>query len=232
MDWTAPIDIYCERISHAFWAEPLNAWSNLSFLVAGAVAVYTARRLGVRALDAIALIVLSFLIGIGSFMFHTYANMWSSLADVIPIWSFVALFILSAITRVGGVRPGKVVIIAVVAVMIGVVVFMAAGTGADTDNAVAEVHGHSTLNGSQQYFPAVVALLVFSFVAWRRKNPMGPWIWAATATFVLSLTLRTIDMHMCSHWHHGTHVFWHLLNGLLIGILLDGHIKLIARQSR
>ena len=34
MDWTTPIDIYCERVGPDFWAEPLNAISNAAFLVA------------------------------------------------------------------------------------------------------------------------------------------------------------------------------------------------------
>lgn len=232
MDWTTPIDIYCERMGHGFWAEPLNAWSNLSFIVAGALALHTARRLGVRAWDVWILIALSFLIGIGSFLFHTFANLWSSFADVVPIWTFVALFVVSAMRRIGGrsPRPGVVMVIALLA--IGIVVFMAGGTGSDTDNAVAATEGNSLLNGSQQYLPALLGLLVFAILAGRRGNPMTPWIWAAAGTFALSLVLRTVDMHMCSHWHHGTHLFWHLLNGLMIGILLDGHIKLIARQSR
>ncbi|MFT2588559.1 hypothetical protein ACMWPQ_29155, partial [Escherichia coli] len=30
----APVDLYCERLSTAFWAEPVNALSNLAFLLA------------------------------------------------------------------------------------------------------------------------------------------------------------------------------------------------------
>ena len=37
MNWTAPLDFYCERTSAAFWAEPFNAVSNASFLVAAAL---------------------------------------------------------------------------------------------------------------------------------------------------------------------------------------------------
>ncbi len=34
MDWFQAVDIYCERTSAAFWAEPVNALSNLSFIAA------------------------------------------------------------------------------------------------------------------------------------------------------------------------------------------------------
>lgn len=231
MDWTAPIDIYCERISAAFWAEPLNALSNLSFIAAAIWGGILARRMGNRTADTWALIVLAFLVGIGSFLFHTVANGWSSLADVIPIWTFVALFALSATYRIGGVRPGKVLIGAIFGIAALVVIFMAAGEGSDTDNTRAAVEGYSLLNGSEQYFPAVLGLMIFSFVSWRRQSPMGPWIWAATVTFISSLTLRTLDMHLCEVWPHGTHFLWHLLNGLMIGILLDGYIRLQAGRT-
>ena len=44
MDWTRPIDIYCERVSAAFWAEPLNALTNLAFIAAGLGALALSRR--------------------------------------------------------------------------------------------------------------------------------------------------------------------------------------------
>ena len=37
MDWTAQIDGYCERLGPGFWAEPLNALTNLAFLIAALV---------------------------------------------------------------------------------------------------------------------------------------------------------------------------------------------------
>jgi hypothetical protein len=32
--WSTPVDLYCERTDPSFWAEPINALSNLSFLLA------------------------------------------------------------------------------------------------------------------------------------------------------------------------------------------------------
>jgi len=47
VDWTRPIDIYCERVSIAFWAEPINALTNVAFIVAGLGALWLeARRNG------------------------------------------------------------------------------------------------------------------------------------------------------------------------------------------
>ena len=99
MNWTAPIDDYCERLGPGFWAEPLNAWSNLAFALAAlwALAIYLRRDRAGR--PVLALIGIVFSIAIGSFLFHTFANRWSVLADVIPITIFIYSFLGFALRR-------------------------------------------------------------------------------------------------------------------------------------
>ena len=67
MEWSAQVDGYCERLGPGFWAEPVNALTNLAFIVA---AIWAWRRgegeLPVRVLAAIL-----FAIGVGSGLFHT-----------------------------------------------------------------------------------------------------------------------------------------------------------------
>ncbi len=45
MDWFVAIDLYCERTDPGFWAEPLNALSNIVFFIAGFLGLYTAKKL-------------------------------------------------------------------------------------------------------------------------------------------------------------------------------------------
>jgi len=126
MDWTAPVDIYCERMGPEFWAEPLNAVSNLAFILAALWGVWTIRALGVRSLAITVLTGLAFCIGVGSFLFHTYAQAWAGAADVIPIWLFVLLYVLTCVHVVGGVRwrfvwLGLAALVGVVALAVQVV---------------------------------------------------------------------------------------------------------------
>ncbi|WP_289043587.1 ceramidase domain-containing protein [uncultured Aliiroseovarius sp.] len=233
MDWFAAIDIYCERTGPEFWAEPLNALSNLSFILAAVWGWVEASKRDRTDLVIVVLIALAALIGLGSFLFHTFANAWSSLADVIPIWIFVALFVLVAIHRIGGVRPGRIGI--GLAVTVGLVAILLAfggdGSGSQTSTAPAsDTHDHTTpantlLNGSEQYLPAVLALLAFAALSHRKGHPIAPWVAAATGTFMVSLTLRTLDMHLCAVWPFGTHFLWHILNGLTIALLFQGLIR-------
>ncbi|WP_298566009.1 ceramidase domain-containing protein [uncultured Aliiroseovarius sp.] len=249
MDWFAAVDIYCERTGADFWSEPLNALSNLSFVVAALWGWREARRRDRTDVMTVVLIALAAAIGVGSFLFHTFANAWSSLADVVPIWTFVALFVLVAIHRIGGVRPGRIGFGLAIAVGVTAVLFAFGGDGSGSQTSAApptatttaptpttQAHDHtasanSLLNGSEQYLPAVLALLAFAALSRRNGHPIAPWIAAATATFMVSLTLRTLDMHLCAIWPAGTHFIWHILNGLMIALLFQGLIRSPAART-
>ncbi|WP_424939673.1 ceramidase domain-containing protein [Aliiroseovarius sp. S253] len=246
MDWFTPIDIYCERVSAAFWAEPLNAISNLAFVLAALWGWIEAKRRDRLDPMTMVLILLAGMIGIGSFLFHTFANAWASLADVIPIWTFVFLFILVALRRVAGIRPGRIGAgLAIIAAAIAVV-FAFGGDGSGSQSSDIPIatetapvtapetshddpHEHkaenSLLNGSEQYLPAVLALLAFTFLTRRNGHEIAPWITAATVIFMISLTFRTFDMHLCEIWPTGTHFIWHILNGTMIALLFQGLIR-------
>ena len=47
IDWTAPLDHYCERLGPGFWAEPFNAFSNAGFLAAAGLILYRQRAFAV-----------------------------------------------------------------------------------------------------------------------------------------------------------------------------------------
>lgn len=225
MDWLQAVDIYCERTTAAYWAEPYNALSNLAFPLAALWAAVEARRRRLRQPILWVLIIMAALIGLGSFLFHTHANRWSELADTLPIWSFVGVFVLTAMHHIGGMTWAKVARIAgiVVLAVILTIWLLAFGEGAD-----AVAHQADPLNGSGQYAPAVMALLAFSFFTGVRRHPAAPWVWAATATFIVSLAFRTVDMAICTRLPLGSHFLWHMLNGLMIGLLLQMLIRTLS----
>ncbi|QUS58525.1 ceramidase domain-containing protein [Pseudovibrio brasiliensis] len=210
------IDLYCERTAPGFWNEPLNALSNLSFIVAALVALYLVRRRGNADLAELVLITLAAAIGVGSFLFHTFANTWSELADVIPIWSFVAFYIITVIYRATGENLFRTLRASAIAVGLTAVIFWFSSSAVVTGLEA----GPDPLNGSMQYLPAVVALLVATVLMQLRKHPARTYITFAAATFVISLAFRTIDIALCFSISFGTHFMWHLLNGLMIGLLL------------
>src|SRR4028119_1789482 len=92
------IDAYCERLGPGLWAEPVNALTNAAFLVA---AVLMWRRWPGEPL-ARALSAVLFLIGLGSFWFHTLATPWAAAADTLPILLYILLYVFAAHRRVWG----------------------------------------------------------------------------------------------------------------------------------
>jgi hypothetical protein len=226
MNWLQPIDLYCERLTSAFWAEPLNALSNLSFVLAALWALQSYRKGDRRDPVFLGLTALAALVGVGSFLFHTFANLWSSFADVIPIWTFVALYVLIAVIRLTGRAPARVlgVALGVGAGVMGVLWITLSGGATDTGTMP------DPLNGSGRYAPAVIALFVFAGMTWRRGHVIAPWVVASALTFAVSLVFRTVDLSWCEATGIGTHFLWHLLNGVMVALLLQAMLRMPARN--
>lgn len=218
MDWTKRIDAYCERLTEAFWAEPLNALTNIAFILAAIFALRLAAREGRVDGPVIALSANAFAVGIGSFLFHTFATRWAALADTGPIMIFILGYFAVAMNRFGGFGWGRSVLL-----MLGFLAAMIAMS------AVLRYLVHDIIGGSQSYFPAFFAMLgVGLWLDRMRSHPAGVWLVRAALIFAVSLTFRTLDGPLCEIWPHGTHFAWHLLNGLLFWILL----RTLVRHGR
>ena len=218
MDWLTPIDLYCERAGPGLWAEPLNAFTNAAFPLAALWGWQALRRYGGAPGFGLA-VVMAALIGVGSFLFHVYANAWSEWADVVPIWGFVALYVGLSTYHLGG-APARAAWIAgsITAVAATATLTLTSATGAETGPP-------GLLNGSGQYAPALIALLALAgLMAWR-GHPARGWILAAALAFTVSLVARTLDLHLCADVPAGTHFIWHLMNGLMVGLLLQALIR-------
>lgn len=221
MTFLSYIDLYCERTAPGLWNEPLNAVSNIAFLIAAWIAWRALKACDHRGIMDIILVCLAACIGIGSFLFHTHADGRTELLDVIPIWTFVALYVGTVIFRLSNGNHWKTIRICVIVITcVGLAVWM---TGGDvtTDDAAGPDH----LNGSLQYLPALVALWIFSAVTLLRRHPAAPLVVTATVCFTASLGFRTVDLMTCDATGVGTHFMWHVLNGAMVLALLLALIR-------
>jgi hypothetical protein len=223
-DWTASIDAYCERVDASFWAEPLNAVSNVAFLAAAALAYLAWRRAGARDYPALALIGVVAVVGTGSFLFHTFANRWSRLADVIPIALFIYGYFALAMRRFLGFGLG-----ASLAVTLA---FLAFGIGFERAFVLAfGARGIEAVNGSHGYVPAAIALVAVggALVAQggrsAARRDAGRTLLAAASLFVVSLVFRTLDLALCPSWPTGTHFLWHILNAVVLFVLVRAAVQ-------
>ena len=238
MSWSNQVFNYCERgLDPSFWAEPLNALSNAAFLVAalaaglrlaGAGRSPGAGHVGERwVLWGLTGLVAA--IGIGSFLFHTFATRWALLADVGPITVFMLAYLAFALRVFLG--------LGWLAIAVGLAAFLAAGSLVSGLTCAASEAGAGAaepcFNGSLGYLPALLSLWGIGLVAARRGQAAGRTLLLAGAVFLVSVVLRTLDRDLCGATHvlghaRGTHVFWHLLNAVTLHLLLSAGIARLS----
>lgn len=211
------IDLYCERTDFSLWAEPVNAWSNLGFIVAGAILLTLMRNTSPRpALSVIVLAPLMMLIGISSFAFHTLATVWAGWMDTLSILLFACVFVY-AFFRECGSAPKWLSLLA--------------ASGFFVASFAAKLWLPDLgLNGSEAYLPMVLGLA--AMIAWLGREPATQKRFAAaTAVLLVSLTFRTVDDRICAIFPLGTHFAWHLLNAVVLYLLAAALMRRHARSS-
>jgi hypothetical protein len=224
MTLNAQIFAYCERGQNpSFWAEPFNALTNAGFLVAALIgwrawrACAPADRGAIEAM----LIGLVALIGVGSFLFHTFATRWAAIADAAPIGLFMLAYTGFALRRFLA-APWW----AAAAGIAAFVALMAAAFAAPCPLALRGIAGGGRcLNGSIGYVPALGMLAVVGLGAAWQRHRAARYLLAAAVVFAGSLLARTFDIEWCQATQvfgaaRGTHGFWHLLNATTLGLLL------------
>ena len=205
-DLNAYIDGYCERLAPGFWGEPMNAVTNLAFIIAAVVAWRLVRGRGVPELYALTAIL--FLIGVGSFLFHTFATGWAAATDVLPILAFVLLYLYSANRHLLGMR--RIWALACTALF-----FVYAPLATIVVAAVIPPIGDSSGYGA-------IALLIFGYGIglWRRRPDVAPGLLIGALVLSVSITFRALDEPLCDVNPYGTHMVWHILNGIMLAWMI------------
>ncbi len=97
MDLSREIDIYCERVSAAFWAEPFNALTNVAFLVAGLAALWAQGGRGPAGRGRQTLAGALMAAGIVAFFAHTIGLVWALSAGPLYLPLVVPVYIVSVV---------------------------------------------------------------------------------------------------------------------------------------
>lgn len=205
-DWWTPLDHYCERVGPGLWAEPFNALTNGAFLIAAATILVRQRHAGRADKQLVVLALLTASVGVGSFLFHTLANRWSLVADIVPIAVVIYSFYFVAMTRflrlsalVAGVLTATLLVL----------------------SPTLEVIAKPLLGSSASYAPGLIATFGVAFAVPLSGRGSMPRLLAASGTiFSAALVFRILDAPLCGSWSVGTHFVWHLLNAVALGLAL------------
>lgn len=201
------LDAYCERAGDpAMWAEPLNALTNLFFIIAAYLSWQALSKKKTKGWlhvgDAWLLICALLAIGIGSGLWHLYATRATMLADVIPITVFINVYLLSAMRRILGLRWP--------------VILGWWGVYWAVSIAAQKYLPPDTLNGSVMYLPTFATLIVLTAAIAKKHRAMGQEFVKILGIFGLSLIFRTLDLEICAAIPIGTHFLWHTLNAYML----------------
>ncbi|MBC77679.1 MAG: hypothetical protein CME64_16860 [Halobacteriovoraceae bacterium] len=207
------LDLYCERLDSSFWAEPINAFTNLFIFLAGVYGLSESRKLPSKS-EVRQIKICSYLAmatGIGSFLFHTFANSLTMWLDILPITLF-QIFSINFFLQFVLLTP-------LVARLIFLTLFVALSLHLKSEAYV------EYFNGSLMYAPSLVTLFVLGAITWLKKmKGVSICLYASVLIFTVSITARSYDLEICEHFPLGTHFIWHSLNGLLIILLLKAMI--------
>ncbi len=217
MDWFQEIDGYCERLSPAYWAEPINAVTNAAFLIAAFVMWRRARGQGMPL--AIGLVIILAVIGVGSYLFHTHAQVWAAMADVAPILLYILVYIFAINRDVWHMRPGYALIVALLFVPYA----------AATIPLFQFIPG---LGGSAGYAPVPLLILIYAFLLRKRVPDTARGLAIGAAILIASITFRALDEPLCAQLPLGTHFMWHILNATMLGWMIEVYRRHMARASR
>lgn len=212
---------YCERSLPGIWQEPLNAVSNLAFLIAAVLmlrAYMKNKSLPLNASwDLCILIFLLFSIAIGSTLWHTLPSKGTELADAIPILIFINVYLLSFLYRIAAARW-----FTLAALFIGFY---------GLNFLVSSVFPANAFNGSVFYAPAWLTLILMSNYLLMAHNALRWRFSMAAGLFTVSLLFRTVDRNVCEWVPVGTHFIWHILNAGLLYLMTSVLIAHATNQN-
>ena len=206
MDWNAQIDGYCERVDFSFWAEPVNALTNAAFLIVAFVMWHRVKGNGMPLAMTLVFILAS--IGVGSFLFHTLATQWASMADVIPILLFILVYIFIANRAYWGLRIRF-------ALGLTALFFPYAALTVPIFNQL------EFLGSSSTYAPVALLIFVYAVLLRTRLPQVSYGLHLGAALLVVSLTFRASDLPICSYTPLGSHFMWHILNAAMLGWMIE-----------
>jgi hypothetical protein len=230
MDWSSSVWLTCERgVSTAFWAEPVNAASNIIYFIVAVAALHIYRRLPIvqKSADHLLLIGLVFLIGLGGVLFHLFANQWSEMFHMVPVVLFFMVYLAYAMNRFLEVPPGWVGVLTGLFVLLTIAALTM--TCAFLDQSLqpswTKDGATSCLNGSGGHLPALLSVALVGYFAYRREHKAASSLLLASAVFIVALFFHTIDHYFCNQTvvmghNTGSHFLWHILNGVMLFVLL------------
>ena len=214
MNWFAPVDGYCERIDGSFWSEPLNAITNIFFLVA---AIWVLRREGLNSTARILAIILG-MIGFASFLFHSFAQTWAGALDVLLILLFTLFYLFAASKDFLGVPRSIALLLTLGYFPFSIVV----------DWLTLPL---TFLGSTRVYMPILILIILFSLLINTRLPKVSRGLAIGAFILMTSMIARILDVPLCQTIPIGTHFLWHVMNAVMLAWMIEVYRRHIISEN-
>lgn len=207
-----PFPVYCERgDSLEFFAEPLNAISNLAFIFAGLGIYRLLTKNRIQQVEYKTVLILILLVGFGSFLWHATRNSFTLLLDAVPTALSFTLIIYILLSKL---IANKLIALLIAALLLPTRFFISSFASTDII---------SSLIRNAIIFTTILVLIVWSFKKYGRVALEGL---SVLAIYLLAISMRVMDLQTCPTFNIGTHFLWHILNALAVYLAVKFIIKL------
>ena len=214
MNWFEAVDGYCERIDASFWSEPLNAVTNVIFLM---TAIWVLRRDGLNN-KARALAFILGMIGIASFLFHSVATAWAGALDVLFILLFTLLYIFVATEDFLGLPRRSALVVTLGYFPFSVVV----------DWLTLPL---SVLGSTRIYIPILILITLYSLILYKKFPYLSRGLAMGALLLTISMFARSVDLPLCETIPTGTHFLWHVINAIMLAWMIEVYRRHIISRS-
>ena len=204
MDLFKPIDIYCERLDIGIWAEPINAVTNVAFILASIFMWLRCKNL----VEGRVLSFLLFSIGCGSFLFHTFAQTWAAILDVAAILIFILTYIF--IANRSFLAWSKMVSVFGIILFFPYQLLLA--------NILSNIQFFCS---SVKYISVAILIFIYSGLLRKSEPNLSRGLLIGATILCLSIVFRIIDELLCSILSVGTHFVWHILNAIMLSWMIE-----------
>ena len=140
-------------------------------------------------------------IGVGSFLLHTFATRWAAAADVIPILIFILVYLYLALRHY---------------LHLSVLVSLAITIAFVPLSGVVGWANEPLIGSSAGYAAAWLAIFVVGILMLGRDREIAGGLLITAGIFLVSIGFRTFDEPICQTLSIGTHFIWHLLNAVVL----------------
>lgn len=223
MNWYEPIDIYCERVDSSFLSEPLNAITSLGYIVVFLLLFKNYKEEDIKSSSFMLLLSLLFFIAVGSFLLHTFANIYSAMANSFIFILFTLSYIAIVLRIVFYESWLKISLI-----LLGLFMFSYFGFLEDYLDNPKELF----INSSIQYAPILFLMIVFTVALYLKRATLCKYAFYALGLFFLSLIFRNSDMNLCDSISIGTHFMWHMANAMMLYYLLYIVLRALVENKK